>query len=174
MSHAITASRRTFLGGTAAALATAGLVGCATAQSSVSKVAGLLGAEGNMPQLDGATEWLNSAPLTTVDLRGKVVLVNFWTYTCINWLRQLPYVRAWEEKYREQGLVVLSVHTLSFIRALHRQRPPCGARPAGQLSDRDRQRLRGLERVCEQLLACAVLRRCQGSHSAPPLRGGRV
>src|SRR5438874_10171845 len=114
MSHALTPSRRTFLSGAAATLAAAGLVGYATAQSSVSKVAELLGAERNMPQLDGATEWLNSAALTTAGLRGKVVLVNFWTYTCINWLRQLPYVRAWEEKYRDQGLVVIGVHTPEF------------------------------------------------------------
>jgi thiol-disulfide isomerase/thioredoxin len=80
----------------------------------VSKVAALLDAEGNMPPLDGAPAWLYSPPLTTAGLRGKVVLVNFWTYTCINWLRQLPYVRAWEEKYRDQGLVVIGVHTPEF------------------------------------------------------------
>jgi thiol-disulfide isomerase/thioredoxin len=61
-----------------------------------------------------ATAWLNSAPLTEVDLRGKVVLVDFWTYTCINWLRTLPYVRAWSAKYREHGLVVIGVHTPEF------------------------------------------------------------
>src|SRR5215475_1418846 len=70
--------------------------------------------EGRLPSFDGATEWLNSPPLTTADLRGKVVLVNFWTYTCINWLRQLPYVRAWAEKYSSQGLVVIGVHTPEF------------------------------------------------------------
>src|SRR5437762_2695060 len=63
---------------------------------------------------DGATGWLNSPPLTPADLRGKVVLVDFWTYTCINWLRQLPYVRAWAEKYADQGLVVIGVHTPEF------------------------------------------------------------
>src|ERR1700716_1860543 len=110
----VLANRRTFLGGVAAALASAGLLGCGTAMSGVTRVAELQAAEGNMPQLDGATEWLNSAALTTAGLRGKVVLVNFWTYTCINWLRQLPYVRAWEEKYRDQGLVVLGVHTPEF------------------------------------------------------------
>jgi hypothetical protein len=67
-----------------------------------------------MPPLVGASEWLNSAPLTTAGLRGQVVLVNFCTYTCINWLRQLPYVRAWAEKYRDQGLLVLGVHTPEF------------------------------------------------------------
>jgi thiol-disulfide isomerase/thioredoxin len=70
--------------------------------------------EGHMPSLNGATGWLNSEPLTTENLRGKVVLVNFWTYTCINWLRTLPYVRAWAEKYREQGMVVIGVHTPEF------------------------------------------------------------
>jgi len=70
--------------------------------------------EGELPSLGGATGWLNSAPLTTDGLRGKVVVVNFWTYTCINWLRQLPYVRAWAEKYASQGLVVIGVHTPEF------------------------------------------------------------
>ena len=70
--------------------------------------------EGELPSFDGATGWLNSAPLTAAGLRGKVVLVNFWTYTCINWLRQLPYVRAWAGKYSGQGLVVVGVHTPEF------------------------------------------------------------
>ena len=70
--------------------------------------------EGELPSFGGATGWLNSPPLTPADLRGKVVLVNFWTYTCINWLRQLPYVRAWAEKYSSQGLVVIGVHTPEF------------------------------------------------------------
>jgi thiol-disulfide isomerase/thioredoxin len=61
-----------------------------------------------------ATAWLNSPPLTAADLRGKVVLVDFWTYTCINWLRTLPYVRAWAARYREHGLVVVGVHTPEF------------------------------------------------------------
>ena len=63
--------------------------------------------------IGGATGWLNSPRLTASSLAGKVVLVDFWTYTCINWLRQLPYVRAWAEKYR-QGLVVIGVHTPEF------------------------------------------------------------
>jgi len=70
--------------------------------------------EGGLPSFDGATEWLNSPPLTTAELRGKVVLVNFWTYTCINWLRQLPYIRAWAGKYSGHGLVVIGVHTPEF------------------------------------------------------------
>ncbi len=70
--------------------------------------------EGEMASLGGATGWLNSPPLTTAGLRGKVVLVDFWTYTCINWLRTEPYVRAWAEKYKNQGLVVIGVHTPEF------------------------------------------------------------
>jgi thiol-disulfide isomerase/thioredoxin len=67
-----------------------------------------------MPALDGATGWLNSPPLTTGGLRGRVVAVDFWTYTCINWLRTAPYVRAWADAYRDAGLVVLGVHTPEF------------------------------------------------------------
>jgi thiol-disulfide isomerase/thioredoxin len=70
--------------------------------------------EGRMPPLGGATGWLNSAPLTAAELGGKVILVEFWTYTCINWLRQLPYVRAWAEKYKPHGLVVIGAHTPEF------------------------------------------------------------
>jgi thiol-disulfide isomerase/thioredoxin len=69
---------------------------------------------GRMPSLEGATGWLNSPPLTTEGLRGRVVAVDFWTYTCINWLRTAPYVRAWAEAYREAGLVVIGVHTPEF------------------------------------------------------------
>jgi thiol-disulfide isomerase/thioredoxin len=76
--------------------------------------AALLPVEGRMPSLDGATGWLNSPPLTAADLRGQVVLINFWTYTCINWLRTLPYVRAWAERYKDQGLLVIGVHTPEF------------------------------------------------------------
>ena len=67
-----------------------------------------------LASLERADEWLNSPPLTAPALRGKVVLVDFWTYTCINWLRTLPYVRAWAEKYRDQGLVVIGVHAPEF------------------------------------------------------------
>ena len=98
--------------------------------------------EGELPSFSGATAWLNSAPLSAADLRGKVVLIDFWTYTCINWLRTLPYVRAWAEKYKAQGLVVIGVRTpeFSFEKDLNnvrravksegdissvRRRPPC-------------------------------------------------
>ena len=73
-----------------------------------------LAARGRLPAFDGATGWLNSRPLTPDGLRGKVVLVDFWTYTCINWLRTLAYVRAWAEKYEDHGLVVIGVHTPEF------------------------------------------------------------
>jgi thiol-disulfide isomerase/thioredoxin len=68
----------------------------------------------DLASLGRATAWLNSSPLTAADLQGKVVLIDFWTYTCINWLRTLPYVRAWAARYREEGLVVIGVHTPEF------------------------------------------------------------
>lgn len=70
--------------------------------------------EGPLASFAGATAWLNSEPLTPEALRGKVVAVDFWTYTCVNWLRTLPYVRAWASKYRDQGLVVIGAHTPEF------------------------------------------------------------
>ncbi len=70
--------------------------------------------EGSAPSLDGAVTWLNSQPLTSAELRGKVVLVDFWTYSCINCIRTIPYVRAWAEKYKDQGLVVIGVHAPEF------------------------------------------------------------
>jgi len=73
-----------------------------------------LAVEGTLPPLDGVTQWLNSPPLSAASLRGKVVLIDFWTYSCINCLRAIPHVRAWEEKYQDQGLVVIGVHTPEF------------------------------------------------------------
>jgi thiol-disulfide isomerase/thioredoxin len=70
--------------------------------------------EGKLPSLDRVARWLNSKSLNAADLRGKVVLVQFWTYTCINWRRTMPYVRAWAEKYKDRGLVVIGVHTPEF------------------------------------------------------------
>ena len=78
------------------------------------KASGALPIEGNLPPLDGAVQWLNSPPLSAQALKGKVVLVDFWTYSCINCLRTLPYVKAWAEKYRDQGLVVIGVHAPEF------------------------------------------------------------
>ena len=77
-------------------------------------VPGKLGLESHLPGFDGASGWLNSEPLSAEGLRGKVVLVDFWTYTCINWLRTLSYLRAWAEKYDANGLVVVGVHTPEF------------------------------------------------------------
>lgn len=73
-----------------------------------------LAVEGTLPPFTGAVTWLNSAPLTSGSLRGKVVLIDFWTYTCINWQRTEPYVRAWAGRYKDQGLVVIGVHTPEF------------------------------------------------------------
>lgn len=78
------------------------------------KSTGTLPVEGNLPSLEGAVQWLNSPPLDAQALKGKVVLVDFWTYSCINCLRSLPYVKAWAEKYRDQGLVVIGVHAPEF------------------------------------------------------------
>ena len=127
-------NRRRFLATSLATLAAAplGMLACsslrpgrtAAAEPSTSKddnamqqtahPASPLPVEGRMPSFDGATGWLNSQPLTPDGLRGKVVLVEFLTYTCINWLRTMPYVRAWSEKYRDHGLVVIGVHTPEF------------------------------------------------------------
>jgi cytochrome c biogenesis protein CcdA/thiol-disulfide isomerase/thioredoxin len=81
---------------------------------SAAKPAGNLPVEGDMPSLAGATLWLNSPPLTAQDLRGKVVMVDFWTYSCINCLRALPYVQSWYQKYKKHGLVVIGVHAPEF------------------------------------------------------------
>lgn len=80
----------------------------------VTTKAARLPVEGELPSLGSATEWLNSPALTPAGLRGKVVLIDFWTYTCINWLRTLPYVHAWAEQYKDQGLVVIGVHSPEF------------------------------------------------------------
>lgn len=89
-----------------------GVSGCAARRTTRAETQ--LSVEGVMPSLEGAALWLNSQPLMTDSLRGKVVLVQFCTYTCINWLRTLSYVRAWDEKYKGQGLVVVGVHTPEF------------------------------------------------------------
>src|SRR5215471_3798608 len=75
---------------------------------------GQIAGQSALASLERANEWLNSPPLTAPGLREKVVLIDFWTYTCINWLRTLPYIRAWHEKYRNQGLVVIGVHAPEF------------------------------------------------------------
>jgi thiol-disulfide isomerase/thioredoxin len=88
--------------------------GAAALICAVVAIASGTGDEGRMPDLDGAVAWLNSTPLSSKSLRGKVVLVNFWTYSCINSLRELPYIRAWAAKYKDVGLVVIGVHSPEF------------------------------------------------------------
>ncbi len=101
-----------------------------------------MGVEGGFPSLAGATDWLNSPPLTPEGLKGKVVVIDFWTYSCINCLRSIPYVKAWAEKYKDHGLVVIGVHTPEFAF----ERNVSNVRAAvsdsqNRLSGRDRQRL---------------------------------
>jgi thiol-disulfide isomerase/thioredoxin len=74
----------------------------------------ILPSEGRLPPFQGATGWLNSEPLTPEVLRGGVVAVQFWTYTCVNWLRTLPYVREWAQKYHDHGVRIVSASILSF------------------------------------------------------------
>jgi thiol-disulfide isomerase/thioredoxin len=106
--------RRRFLAAMAMSVAAVplGVSGCAVQR--ITDAPGQLPVEGELPSLGGANAWLNSEPLMPAALRGKVVLVQFCTYTCINWLRTLPYVRAWAEKYQGQRLLVLGVHTPEF------------------------------------------------------------
>jgi thiol-disulfide isomerase/thioredoxin len=113
MSRSINQDRRWFLTTTAMTLAAAqlGIVSRTIAEPARTV---RMPNEGRFPPLDGATGWLNSQPLTPAALRGEVVLVNFWTYTCVNWRRTLPYVRAWFQKYKDRGLVVIGVHTPEF------------------------------------------------------------
>lgn len=112
----ITPTRRRFLGG-AAMMMSASQTRPGLLRSIVHRLAGeraSLPDEGGLASFAGATGWLNSAPLTPEGLRGRVVLVDFWTYTCINWIRTLPYVRAWAAKYADAGLTVVGVHTPEF------------------------------------------------------------
>lgn len=104
-------SRRFLLGG-GLALAAVQLAGCDLGPSASAEDKTMM--KSHLPSLNGATGWLNSEPLTPDGLLGKVVLADFWTFTCINWIRTLPYVRAWAEKYRDHGLVVIGIHTPEF------------------------------------------------------------
>jgi thiol-disulfide isomerase/thioredoxin len=114
MSEEINQDRRRLIGTAALTMAAAqlGIIGAAVQQ--LAAAAAQLSFEGDVPSLGSANAWLNSPPLTTAGLRGKVVLIDFWTYTCINWLRTLPYVRSWGQKYRDHGLVVVGVHSPEF------------------------------------------------------------
>jgi thiol-disulfide isomerase/thioredoxin len=101
-------------GAIAAACVLAGVAATGTPNAGAEVGRGALPVEGMAAGFDGATTWLNSAPITAGQLRGKVVLVDFWTYSCINCIRTMPYVRAWAQKYRSQGLAVVGVHTPEF------------------------------------------------------------
>ena len=134
---------------------------------------GQVGSQPELASLARADEWLNSPPLTASALRGKVVLVDFWTYTCINWLRTLPYVRAWAEKYKDQGLVVIGVHAPEFafekninnvrwaVKEMRIDYPVA--------VDNEHAIWRAFK---NQLLAGAVFHRCAGACSASSLRRG--
>ena len=124
-SEMIDQSRRRFIGGAAMTMAAMELAMKAPALSASSgmnqmptfaaRTAAKFGSfRGGMPSLEGATGWLNSKPLTGAELQGKVVLINFWTYTCIYWIRSLPQLRAWAERYSRHGLVVIGVHSPEF------------------------------------------------------------
>jgi len=103
MQEEIKLSRRHFMGAAAMTIAAAQFTTLASAK-----------ARSELSALASANEWLNSQPLTDTELQGKVVLIEFWTYSCINWRRQLPYVRAWAHKYKEHGLVIIGVHSPEF------------------------------------------------------------
>src|SRR5829696_9168485 len=130
--------------------------------------------EGSLPSLAGATEWLNSPPLTPAGLRGSVVLVDFWTYTCINWLRTLPYLRAWAAKYRDHGLVVLGVHTPEFDVEHDLDHVRRAVEDLGVDYPVAVERLRHLDRVRQPLLAGAVRRRRLRAGPPPSVRRGRL
>jgi thiol-disulfide isomerase/thioredoxin len=106
--------RRHFVGAAVMSIAAVGLGINTSLLTKVANGARHLAIGDELQSLASANEWLNSRPLTASGLQGRAVLVQFWTYTCINWLRTLPYVRAWAEKYKEQGLVVIGVHTPEF------------------------------------------------------------
>jgi thiol-disulfide isomerase/thioredoxin len=114
MSEQINYRRHGLVGASPITYATADLSLLGAEDASLGGDVGSARSEGHLPSLEGATAWLNSPPLTPEGLRGKVVAVDFWTYTCINWLRTLPYIRAWAQRYHDHGLVVIGVHTPEF------------------------------------------------------------
>jgi len=105
--------RRDFLRASAVILAARRLSMLRIWQQPLQDLGGLRGVD-ELSSLSMATAWINSPPLTAAEVKGKVILVQFWTFTCINWLRTLPYIRAWSDKYRSSGLVVIGVHTPEF------------------------------------------------------------
>ena len=131
--------------------------------------------EGTMPELSGATGWLNTPPLTREALRGKVVLVDFWTYSCINCLRALPYIRAWAEKYKDHGLVVLGVHAPEF--AFEKDPGQCeegGGGSGRHLSGGARFQSRHLAGLQQSILAGALFHRWRRPHPRPSFRRRRL
>jgi thiol-disulfide isomerase/thioredoxin len=114
MSEIINQDRRRFMGAAAMTIAAARFGVACSGTEQMAAASEKLPIEGRLPSFRGATGWLNSPPLTAASLSGPVVLINFWTYTCINWLRSVPYVRAWARRYKEHGLVVIGVHTPEF------------------------------------------------------------
>ena len=131
--------------------------------------------QSELASLERANAWLNSPPLTASALRGKVVLVDFWTYTCINWRRTLPYVRAWAEKYKDQGLVVIGVHAPEFAFEKNLDNVRWAVKdmrvdyPVAVDNDHAH-----MARLQEPILAGALFHRCAGARSASPLRRGRI
>jgi AraC-like DNA-binding protein len=130
--------------------------------------------EGELPSLGSATGWLNSQPLTATSLRGKVVLVEFWTYSCINWLRTLPYFRAWAEKYKCRGLVVIGVHSPEFQFEKNVDNVRLAAKdikvdyPIAIDSDY------AIWRAFKNRYWPALFRRCTRTHSTSSIRRGRI
>ena len=131
--------------------------------------------EGDMPELAGATGWLNSKPLTRASLRGKVVVLDFWTYSCINCLRALPYVNAWYQHYKDSGLVIIGVHSPEF----EFEKDTRNVRKAVEkfaiqypvALDSNMARVEGVQ---QPLLAGALLRRRAGPDPRPSFRRGQV
>ena len=133
--------------------------------------------EGKLPPIEtlGIGPWFNAKPLTAADLKGKVVVIDFWTYSCINCLRSIPYVKAWDERYRKDGLVVIGVHAPEFA---FEHDPSNVAKAVKDLGipypvvmDNDWKLWRAPP---EQLLAGALLHRCEGPHSLPPFWRRRI
>ena len=145
------------------------------AMMSASQPSGAPMVEGNMPELAGATGWLNSKPLTREGLRGKVVVIDFWTYSCINCLRSMPYVNAWYQHYKNSGLVIIGVHSPEFAF----EKDTANVRQAVEkfkisypvALDSDHCDLESLQ---QPLLAGALFRRRAGQDPRPSFRRGQV
>ncbi len=127
-----------------------------------------------LPSFDGTTAWLNSEPLTPAGLRGQVVLVEFCTYSCVNWLRTVPYVRAWDERYRDDGLVVIGAHThlSSSSSTTSRRSAPPSRRWASTIRSRSTTTTRVWRAFDNNVLARPLLRGRRGADTASPLRRG--